>query len=196
MSSEKASPVKAFFSLSSLLLIVLVGLVVKTPGGEPRVVDALQVSPVAAVETIKVTGLVEIPGDLSVADLQTLPIETIEATVEVEGVAQTHTYTGVRLWDVLARAKPLVDPNVNGDPLRKYIALTANDGYEVVISFGELDPQFGGHAYLLAWEEDGAALTGDKGPVELVTPGDKTSGRYIWGIDTIEVRDVDSPPRA
>src|SRR6188474_2700886 len=167
MSSEKASPVKAFFSLSSLLLIVLVGLVVKTPGGEPRVVDALQVSPVAAVETIKVTGLVEIPGGLSVADLQTLPIETIEATAAVEGVAQTHTYTGVRLWDILARAKPLIDPNVNGDPLRKYIVLTANDGYEVVISFGEIDPQFGGRAYLLAWEEDGAPLTGAKGPVEL-----------------------------
>ena len=195
MSSEKVSPVKAFFSLSSLFLIVLVGLVVKTPGGERRAADALQASPVATVETFEVTGLVEIPGDLSVADLKTLPIETIEATAEVEGVAQTHTYTGVRLWDVLARAKPLSDPDVNGDSLRKYVVLTANDGYEVVITLGEIDPQFGGQPYLLAWEEDGAPLNGAKGPVELVTPGDKTSGRYIWGIDTIEVRDVDSPPR-
>jgi DMSO/TMAO reductase YedYZ molybdopterin-dependent catalytic subunit len=195
VSSEKVSPVKALFSLSSLFLIVLVGLVVKTPGGEDRAVVALQASPVAAVETFAVTGLVEIPSEFSVADLQSLPVETIEATAEVEGVAETHTYTGVLLWDVLAGAKPLSDPDVNGDSLRKYVVLTANDGYEVVITLGEIDPQFSGQPYLLAWEEDGVALTGAKGPVELVTPGDKTSGRFIWGIDTIEVRDVDSPPR-
>ena len=187
---------KSFFSLSSLFLIVLVGLVVKTLGSEHRAVDALQASPVAAIETIKVTGLVDVPGDLALSDLQSLPTETIETTAEVEGVAETHTYTGVRLWDVLSRAEPITDEDVNGDPLRKYVVLTANDGYEVVISFGEIDPQFGGYPYLLAWEEDGAPLAGDKGPIELVTPGDKTSGRYIWGIDAIEVRDVDSPPRA
>jgi DMSO/TMAO reductase YedYZ molybdopterin-dependent catalytic subunit len=186
---------KAHFSLASLFLIVLIGLIVETPGNGRNAVVALQASPAAGVETFDVTGLVETPGYLSVADLQTLPIETVEVTYEVEGTAQTHTYTGVRLWDVLARANPIIDPDRNGDPLRKYVVLTANDGYEVVIALGEIDPAFGGHPYLLAWEEDGAPLTGDKGPVELVTPGDKTSGRYIWGIDTIEVRDVDSPPR-
>jgi DMSO/TMAO reductase YedYZ molybdopterin-dependent catalytic subunit len=186
---------KAHLSLASLFLIVLVGLVVDTPANGGRAVVALQASPAAEVETFDVKGLVETPGQLSVADLQTLPVETIEATYEVEGTAQTHTYTGVRLWDVLARAKPIIDPDRNGDPLRKYVVLSANDGYEVVITLGEIDSEFGGQPYLLAWEEDGAPLTGDKGPVELVTPGDKTSGRSIWGIDTIDVRDVDSPPR-
>ncbi len=186
---------KAHLSLASLFMIVLIGLIVETPASGQRAVVALQTSPAAEVETFDLFGLVESPGQLSVADLQTLPVETIEATFEVEGTPETHTYTGVRLWDVLARAKSIIDPDRDGDSLRKYAVLTANDGYEVIITLGEIDPEFGGQPYLLAWEEDGAPLTGDKGPVKLVTPGDKTSGRVIWGIDTIEVRDVDSPPR-
>ena len=62
-------------------------------------------------------------------------------------------------------------------------------------SLGEIDPGFGNNPYLLAWDEDGQPLTGDDGPVRLVTPGDVKGGRYVYGVDKLEVRDVDSPPR-
>jgi len=185
---------KAQLSVASLILLLLAGHFLQSPSS-PRPAPALQASPAASDETFEVMGLVELPRRLAVADLTTLNVESIEATFDLEGANQAHHYTGVRLWDVLALTKPIIDPDRNGDGPRKFVVLTANDGYEVVISLGEVDPQFGGRAYLLAWEEDGAALTGDKGPVELVTLGDTTGARSIWGIDTIEVRDVDSPPR-
>jgi DMSO/TMAO reductase YedYZ molybdopterin-dependent catalytic subunit len=185
---------KAHLSVASLVLILLAGYFLQSPTSS-RPATALQASPAARDETFEVFGLVESPRHLAMTDLTALSIESVEASFELDGAQQIHRYTGVRLWDVLALAKPVIDPDRNGDPLRKFVVLTANDGYEVVISLGEIDPEFGGQPFLLAWEEDGAALPGDKGPVELVTPGDRTSGRYIWGIDTIEVRDVDSPPR-
>ncbi|MEA2581993.1 MAG: hypothetical protein QOF33_78 [Thermomicrobiales bacterium] len=190
---------KAGISLASLCVVLLVGALSAGAPATPRPVLASQASPAASPaadgESFELAGLIELPGRLTIADLQMLPVETIDATFEIDGTAQTHSYTGVRLWDVLARATPRVDPERNGNQLRKYAVLSANDGYEVVISLGEIDPAFGGQPYLLAWEEDGAALTGDKGPIQLVTPGDETSGRHIWGIVKIEVRDVDSPPR-
>jgi DMSO/TMAO reductase YedYZ molybdopterin-dependent catalytic subunit len=190
---------KARLERGSLFAVLLVGFVSVVASTVPHPVIALQASPgaspTAGGKTFDVTGLVETPGRFSVADLQTLPIETTAVTFELDGSEQYHTYTGVRLWDLVSQAKPLLDPTHKNDLIRKYLVLTANDGYEVVISLGEIAPETGGQPYLLAWEEDGAPLPDDKDPIQLVTPGDTTSDRYIWGIVTIEIRDVDSPRR-
>src|SRR5262249_21667707 len=117
-------------------------------------------------------------------------------TFQAAGKEEKHSFTGVKLWDVLDKAKLKLDPNHKNDQLRKYAVLTAQDGYEVVISLGEIDPGFGNQPVLLAWDQDGAPLTGEDAPVRLVTPGDVKGGRYVYGVIKIEVRDVDSPPRA
>jgi DMSO/TMAO reductase YedYZ molybdopterin-dependent catalytic subunit len=179
-----------------LALVITVGALIAP--GVARV-TAQQASPVAAPtagEAVQLIGLVATPGALTVADLQTLPNQTADVTFQSGSGEQHHTYTGVLLCDVLSRATLQLDPDRKNDQLRKYAVLTAKDGYEVVISLGEIDPNFGNHPYLLAWEQDGQPLTGDDGPVRLVTPGDIKGGRYETGVVTIEVRDVDSPPRA
>jgi DMSO/TMAO reductase YedYZ molybdopterin-dependent catalytic subunit len=142
--------------------------------------------------TIEVSGEVASPGPLTLADIQALPAETVDVTyLMLDGTEVEHSYTGARFWDVLQLAEPLVDPERPETSLHMYVVLTAKDGYVVVLSMGEIDPEFGGHPYLLAWDEDGQAFSGERGPVMLVPPGDRTEGRYIWGVVSIEVRSVD-----
>jgi hypothetical protein len=68
------------------------------------------------------------------------------------------------------------------------------DGYETVVSEGEIDPGFGNAPILLGWAEDGVALskvpynsTEYKGPAQLVVPTDTHGGRYANQICRIKV---------
>ena len=146
-------------------------------------------SPVAA-GAIEVTGLVQHPGQVTVADLQALSTETVAVTFESGGEPQDHTFTGVRLIDVIEHLGLAVEPNARNPLLPVYLVVTANDGYQVVVSGGEIDPNFGNVPMLLAWEQDGAPLAGDDGPLRLVAPGDLRGGRYVHGIVSIDVRTV------
>ena len=146
-------------------------------------------SPVAA-GAIEVTGLVQHPGQVTVADLQALSTETVAVTFESGGEPQDHTFTGVRLIDVIEHLGLAVEPNARNPLLPVYLVVTANDGYQVVVSGGEIDPNFGNVPMLLAWEQDGAPLAGDDGPLRLVVPGDLRGGRYVHGIVSIDVRTV------
>lgn len=71
--------------------------------------------------------------------------------------------------------------------LTHYVVITATDGYRVVLSGGELDPNFGNAPILLAWEQDGAALDAGNAPARLVVPGDGRGGRYVSGVISVEV---------
>lgn len=144
-------------------------------------------SPVAAA-SVEFLGLVKTPGAVSVADLQALPQETVTVTYESGGTPEEHTFTGVRLFAALAQVGFDIDPEARNPLLTMYVVITANDGYQVVLSGGELDPNFGDAPILLAWEQDGAALEGENGPLRLVVPGDLRGGRYVHGVVSIDVR--------
>lgn len=149
-------------------------------------------SPVAASGSIELLGLVSQTGPVTVADLQALPTQTVEVDFQSGKGDQHHAYTGVLLWDALQQAGIVTDENVKNDILSFYALVTANDGYQVVISLGEIDPDFGNNPYLLAWDEDGAPLEGDSGPLRLVVPGDVHGGRYVSGVVSIEIRSAKS----
>ncbi len=156
-----------------------------TPASSPAAA-----SPVASSGSIELLGAVTSGGSVTVADLQSLPAQTVEVDFQSGQGDQHHAYTGVLLWDVLNQAGIVVDENVKNDILHFYVLITASDGYQVVISLGEIDPGFGNHPYLLAWDEDGAPLEGDAGPLRLVLPGDVKGGRYVSGIASIEIVDA------
>jgi DMSO/TMAO reductase YedYZ molybdopterin-dependent catalytic subunit len=157
---------------------------------------APQATPAPA-DTIQVSGQVTNPTEVAVADLQALPAETVDATYRMsDGSEARHTFTGPRLWDALQIAEPMIEPELPESSLRLFVVLTAKDGYVVVLSMGEIDPEFGGQPYLLAWEEDGQPLAGEQGPAMLVTPGDVSEGRFIYGVVSIEVRSIDDAPAA
>jgi hypothetical protein len=128
-----------------------------------------------------VTGNVGQPLQLSVADLAAMPSQqTISVTFAAGGAPESHVFTGPRLRDVLARAVPRFDPAVKNDKLRHYVSVTASDGYQALVGYGELDPSFENKEILLAVTQDGASLAGT-GP-RLVVPGDTAGGRYVSGV--------------
>jgi hypothetical protein len=96
-----------------------------------------------------------------------------------------HHFTGPLLIDVLQAAEPLFDPAERKDRLRFVIAVLGRDGHRVVLSWGEIDPEFGNTAALLAVGMDCRDLD-EEGP-HLVMPGDRCGARHISRVTDIRV---------
>jgi DMSO/TMAO reductase YedYZ molybdopterin-dependent catalytic subunit len=124
-----------------------------------------------------------------------MPSETVDVSFQGPNGVEKHAFRGVRLATVIGQAGLKVDPKRKYDSIRKYVVFTARDGYEAIVSWGEIDPNLSNRPILLAWEQDGQPLSAQDGPVRLVTPGDAHGARYVTGVIRMEVRDVDSPPR-
>ncbi|MCK9896935.1 hypothetical protein [Frankia sp. AgB32] len=129
-------------------------------------------------------GRIAHPLRLTVADLATkYPQHTQTVTFASSAGQQTHTYTGPLLYDVLQAATPSFRADVKNDALRYAAVVHASDGYESVVSWGEIDPGFAGSESLLAVTEDGASLA-TTGP-RLTAPDDTKGGRYVSGVTTV-----------
>ena len=71
--------------------------------------------------------------------------------------------------------------------LVKYILVQAVDGYEVLFSLPEIDPEFTNQTVLLATKVDGKALANGEGPFRIIVPNDKKHARWIREISTIKI---------
>jgi DMSO/TMAO reductase YedYZ molybdopterin-dependent catalytic subunit len=177
------------------LVVVLVFAAAAGFATEPAAILAAQSSaatPAAATTdaTFELKGLVTRPGPVAIADLQQMPQETVDVSFQSGGGAEKHTYTGVRLFAALDQLGLAIDPEARNPLLTMYIVITAKDGYQLVLSGGEIDPNFGHEPILLTWNQDGKPLEGDQAPLRLVVPGDLRGGRYIFGIVSIDVRSI------
>jgi PEP-CTERM motif len=138
----------------------------------------------------EVGGAVVTPKTYALADLQALPAITQTATFLAGNSPQTHTYTGASLWGVLDTAGIVVNSNKN-DVLSRYVLATGSDGYKVVFSLGELNPNFGNRPDLAAYSEliNGApTLLGSDGFARVTAPGDVKGGRYVSNLVDLDVR--------
>ena len=133
--------------------------------------------------SITVTGAVKQPLTLTAADLAAMP--RAKAVTDNNGI-QT-TYEGVWLSDVLKKAGVPLGPGLRGAPLAGYILASASDGYEVVFSIGELDPDMTSGQYLLADTANGKPMFGENGAFRLVIPTDKRGARSVRLLTKIEV---------
>src|SRR5262245_30379560 len=97
------------------------------------------------------------------------------------------SFTGVYLRDILDAAQVNANPDQKNDVLNLYIVATGSDGYQAIIAYGDIDPNFGNRPILVAYEQDGKPLA-DTGPVRLVVPGDSHGGRYVSNLVSLEVR--------
>jgi DMSO/TMAO reductase YedYZ molybdopterin-dependent catalytic subunit len=137
-----------------------------------------------------ITGLVGEPRSLSYADLQLLPPETVNVSFLAGQGTTTTTFTGTRLMNVFDAAGGAVLPNdINNARLRVSVMVTGADGYQVVLGWGEIDPEFGAAPILLAYRENGQPMGDKQGMARLVVPGDKRGGRYVSTVKSIDVRD-------
>lgn len=136
-----------------------------------------------AAPSVAVTGAVATPLTLTAADLATMPRASV--TTNSNGIATK--YEGVWLSDILKKAGVALGPALRGSALSAYVVASASDGYQVVFSVGELDPEMTDGQYLLADEANGKPLFGENGAFRLIIPKDKRGARSIRMLTTLNV---------
>lgn len=132
-----------------------------------------------------IDGLVKQAQRLTVEDLRGLPTVRREVTFLTDRGEQKATYVGVLLWAVVERAG-IDDPAKKWGDLHHVMAVTAKDGYLVMFSLGEIDPNFGNAPIMIAYERNGQPIEG--GGLRLVVPGDTHRARDVRDVLHIEIR--------
>jgi DMSO/TMAO reductase YedYZ molybdopterin-dependent catalytic subunit len=146
------------------------------------VVTSVKAQPSAP--SLAVEGEVVNPLRLSLSDLNNLKQTEVKAT---DHGGQQRVYKGVALFDILNAAGVTLGGQLRGKNLLKYVEVKALDGYEVIFSLPEIDPEFTAQTILLAYETDGKPLPKGEGPFRMVVPNDKKHARWIRDVTTITV---------
>jgi molybdate transport system substrate-binding protein len=140
---------------------------------------------------LHINGQVLNPISLSADDLKkNYTPKTMDVTYKNGDQTVQTSFTGALLWDILNAAQPNLNADVKNDKLSTFIVATGADGYQSVISWGEIDPEFGNQPVLVAYEENGKALDDKSGPFRLVVPGDGRGGRYVSQLVDLSLRDA------
>lgn len=152
--------------------VAFAGVLALAPLGAPR----------ADTPPVTIDGLVKQTQHLTADDLRRLPGVERAVTFQTDHGARMATYTGVLLWTLVARAG--VDDSAKWGDLRHVLAVTGADGYRLMVSLGELDPNFGNAPAMLVYAQDGKALPA----LRLIFPGDVHGARDVRDVVRIEVR--------
>ena len=124
------------------------------------------------------------PLTLKPADLLTMPRTTITVK-QPDGRGVTHE--GVLVAELLKRVGVPLGKALRGDAMATYVVASATDGYRVVFSLAELDPEFTGSEILVVDRTNGQPLLPDQGPIRIVAPKDLAGARSIRMLERIEV---------
>ncbi|MGW7362130.1 molybdopterin-dependent oxidoreductase [Streptomyces sp. NPDC054841] len=139
----------------------------------------------ARTRSFAVCGDVAEPATLTVADLRR-NWEQHRADVIFDCATsgpQHHTFRGPLLREVVSDARPAFDPRRRKDRSRFLLSVSGDDGHHAVLSWGEIDADFGNTPVLLATRLDGEDL--DAEGTRLVVPSDRCGARYISAITGI-----------
>lgn len=147
--------------------------------------------------TLPTDGLLHVDGQLYnplALDAETLkanyPSQTVDVTYLSGEETVTTSFTGVLLWDILSSAQVNFNADVRNDKLGFSIIATGSDGYQAIVSWGEIDPEFGNQPILVAFEEAGQPIDNELGGLRLVVPTDGRGGRYVSGLVSLSIRDA------
>jgi DMSO/TMAO reductase YedYZ molybdopterin-dependent catalytic subunit len=132
--------------------------------------------------TLTLDGKVKQPQHWTLDDLKKMPAQHADVTFKTEKGPTSASFTGVLLWSLIDAAGGIDDATRNA-VVRHTITITATDNYVVVLSTGEISPDFGNVAALVAYERDGKPLNNFR----VVMPGDKLGARDIHDVATIKV---------
>lgn len=137
----------------------------------------------AADVSFSVSGLVTHPLHLTLTDLNAFPASHASAT-QVSGRGPVVLdCTGAAVAAVLDKAV-LNLGKANNAKLAHVLLVTADDGYAVALSLGEIDPDYGNETAIIATACSGKPLDAPR----LVMPNDKHGGRAVRGLVSIEVK--------
>ncbi|MFJ9611432.1 molybdopterin-dependent oxidoreductase [Kitasatospora sp. NPDC101176] len=145
-----------------------------------------------AAPTVRLHGHLDRPAELTVEQLRALPAHRVEVGFDClsEG-EQRHGYEGSALWDVLGAAGPRIDFSGRKQRLRFLLSVSGADGHRAVVSWAEIDPDFGGQRILLATSTDGVPL--DAAGPQLVVPDDHCGARYVSGVTAVWLGPLGAP---
>ncbi|MEV7425592.1 molybdopterin-dependent oxidoreductase [Streptomyces sp. NPDC091212] len=96
-----------------------------------------------------------------------------------------HTFEGPLLREVVDDAMPVFDARRRKDRSRFLLAVTGGDGHHTVLSWAEIDADFGNVPILLATAMDGRSL--ECAGSQLVVPSDRCGARYVSAITRVWV---------
>lgn len=134
--------------------------------------------------SISIQGEVTTPLTLSLGDLEKFENQTLKIK---DRDGKEHTFEGPALAELLEKAGVTLGGSLRGKNLTKFVLVQAVDGYEVVYSLAEVDPEFSKETIILAIRKDGAAIPAGEGPFRMIAPGDKKPARWIREVRTIRV---------
>lgn len=134
--------------------------------------------------TVSVSGEVITPLNLSVQDLSAY--KQISHKVK-DRDGKEHEFKGVALIEVFEKVGVTTGSKLRGKNLAKYVLIKAEDGYEVIYSLPEIDPEFTDQVIMLATEKDGKPLPNGEGPFRIITPNDKKQARWIREVESIKI---------
>ncbi|NIJ52658.1 molybdopterin-dependent oxidoreductase [Dyadobacter arcticus] len=134
--------------------------------------------------TLSISGEVTTPLELKSADLASFK-QVSHKVKDRDG--KEHEFSGVALIEILEKAGVTTGAKLRGENLAKYLLISASDGYEVLYSLAEIDPDFTDQVILLATTKDGQPLANGEGPFRIITPNDKKPARWIREVRSIKV---------
>jgi DMSO/TMAO reductase YedYZ molybdopterin-dependent catalytic subunit len=132
--------------------------------------------------SLTLDGKVKHPQHFVLDDLKKLPVQHADVTYQTDRGPMTANFTGVLLWSLIDAAGGL-DDNEKNAAVHHAIRVTAKDNYVMVTSTGEIAPDLGGKAALVAYERDGKPLE----DFRIVMPGDKHGARNVRDVVTITI---------
>lgn len=91
-----------------------------------------------------------------------------------------HSFEGPLLREVVLDAQPVFDARKRKDRSRYLVAVTGGDGHHTVLSWAEVDADFGNVPVLLSTRMDGQDL--DAAGSQLMSPADRCGARYVSAI--------------
>jgi hypothetical protein len=105
----------------------------------------------------------------------------------------TSVYEGVLLSDLLGAAGVTLGKELRGPLLAAYVLAEAKDGFRVVYSIGEIDPETGTAPILVANKKNGKPLSALEGPYRFVLPQDKQATRWLRQVTRVSLHQLPPP---
>ena len=137
-----------------------------------------------APDKLTVDGDIPAPLTITATDLAKMPRETVSLT-DMDG--SKTSYEGVALVEILKKAGVPLGKEMRGKALAGYMLAEASDGYQVVFSLGELDPDVGVTRVIVADRRDDQPLSATQGPIRLVVPSDKRPARSVGMVEKLHI---------
>jgi DMSO/TMAO reductase YedYZ molybdopterin-dependent catalytic subunit len=142
---------------------------------------------------LTVSGEMERPLKLSLADLSKLPRHSVQAK---DHDGKESKYEGVMLGEILQQAGVKFGKDLRGKALATYLLADAADGYQAVFALTELDSAFTDRVILLADRCDDRPLPASNGPFQIIVPHEKRHARWVRQVTTLTLHRAPENPIA